>query len=58
MPEVGDKDRILAEAIGVQIREYRNQLKMTVVEVSKQSGLSQGVEFIYLQEYCHSVCAE
>ena len=38
-----EEDRHLAEAIGSQIREYRNQLKMTVVEVSKQSDLSQGM---------------
>lgn len=33
----------LSVAIGAQIREFRKQLKMTVVEVSKQSGLSQGM---------------
>ena len=43
LPEVGEKDRLLAEAIGAQIREFRKQLKMTVVEVSKQAGLSQGM---------------
>ena len=43
LPEVGEKDRLLAEAIGAQIREFRKHLKMTVVEVSKQAGLSQGM---------------
>ena len=43
LPDVGEKDRLLAEAIGAQIREFRKQLKMTVVEVSKQAGLSQGM---------------
>ena len=43
VPNLVEDDRRLAEAIGSQIREYRNQLKMTVVEVSKQSDLSQGM---------------
>ena len=43
VPNLEEDDRRLAEAIGSQIREYRNQLKMTVVEVSKQSDLSQGM---------------
>ncbi len=33
----------LAEAIGTQIREFRNQLRMTITEVSKLSGLSPGM---------------
>ena len=43
VPNLAEDDRRLAEAIGSQIREYRKQLKMTVVEVSKQSDLSQGM---------------
>ncbi len=30
-------------AIGSQIREFRNQLKMTVSDIAKQAGLSQGM---------------
>lgn len=33
----------LEAAIGRQVREYRNQLDMTVVEVAKQAGLSPGM---------------
>ena len=43
LSEAGEKDRLLAEAIGAQIREFRKQLKMTAVEVSKQADLSQGM---------------
>ena len=43
LSEAGEKDRLLAEAIGAQIRGFRKQLKMTVVEISKQADLSQGM---------------
>ncbi len=35
-------EKQLEYAIGAQIREFRLQLKMTVSEVAKQAGLSQG----------------
>ncbi len=41
LPDVGEKDRLLAGAIGARIREFCKQLKMTVAEVSNQAGLSQ-----------------
>jgi len=42
--EQGEKgEKQLQLAIGAQIREFRLQLKMTVVEVAKQAGVSQGM---------------
>lgn len=42
-PKVRDDERRLAEAIGAQIREFRQQLRMTVVEVAGVAGLSAGM---------------
>ncbi len=38
-----DGEKQLDIAIGSQIREFRSQLKMTVSEIAKQAGLSQGM---------------
>jgi len=37
------EDRRLAEAIGSQIRAYRNQLRMTIMDVARQAGVSTGM---------------
>jgi transcriptional regulator with XRE-family HTH domain len=36
-------DRRLTEAIGTQIRIYRNQLRMTIMDVARQAGVSTGM---------------
>ncbi len=38
-----DGEKQLERAIGSQIREFRKQLKLTVEEIAKQAGLSQGM---------------
>lgn len=38
-----DGEKLLARAVGSQVREFRTQLKMTAGEVAKQAGLSQGM---------------
>jgi transcriptional regulator with XRE-family HTH domain len=42
-PPAAPEDQRLAEAIGSQIREFRSQLKMTMLEVAKQAGVSTGM---------------
>jgi len=39
----GAKQNSLESAIGYQVREFRNKLGMTVVELSKQAGVSPGM---------------
>ncbi|MGR9090388.1 MAG: helix-turn-helix domain-containing protein [Gammaproteobacteria bacterium] len=36
-------DQRLAEAIGSQIRSFRQQLRMTIIDVSRQAGISPGM---------------
>lgn len=36
-------DQRLAEAIGSQIRKFRQQLRMTITDVSRQAGISSGM---------------
>tara|TARA_R110002096_G_scaffold17266_31_gene59908 strand:- start:5234 stop:5872 length:639 start_codon:yes stop_codon:yes gene_type:complete len=40
--EIPDDQR-LAEAIGSQIRRFRQQLRMTIIDVSRQAGISSGM---------------
>ncbi len=44
-PEADDSpdDQRLAEAIGNQIRSFRQQLRMTITDVSRQAGISSGM---------------
>ena len=45
LTEAGDNpdDQRLAEAIGSQVRNFRQQLRMTITDVSRQAGISSGM---------------
>ena len=42
-PDAGERDNQLEVAIGRQVRQFRQDLGMTVVELAKQAGLSPGM---------------